>query len=125
MVNPQFSITADGTSQMPVQENPELQAMGRIQRQIVETIPQEGAQQRTDEQIVAVRVPTVQEQVIVQKNQSSRLWRGYKNKLWGPFHRRVFNSAQMNKLWPYVSPLCRSKGSYRKFQELRLSSESG
>ena len=39
--------------------------MERIQEQIVVTISQESVQQRTDEQIVAVRVPTVQEQGFV------------------------------------------------------------
>ena len=51
VVNPQFSITADETSQMPVQEIPELQVLERIQEQIVGTISQESVQQRTDEQI--------------------------------------------------------------------------
>ena len=50
MVNPQFSIAADETSQMGIQE------------QIVGTISQESVQQRADEQNVVVRVPTVQEQ---------------------------------------------------------------
>ena len=65
VVNPQFSITADETSQMPVQEIPELQVLERIQEQIVGTISQESVQQRTDEQIVVVRVPIVQEQGFV------------------------------------------------------------
>ena len=57
VVNPQFSITADKTSQMPVQEIPELHVLERIQEQIVGTISQESVQQRTDEQIVAVAAP--------------------------------------------------------------------
>ena len=51
VVNPQFSITADETSQMPVQEIPELQVLERIQERIVGTISQESVQQRTDEKI--------------------------------------------------------------------------
>ena len=54
VVNPQFSITADETSQMPVQEIPELHVVGQIQEQTVGTCSQESVQQRTDEQIVAV-----------------------------------------------------------------------
>ena len=65
VVNPQFSITADETSQMPVQEIPEPQLLERIQEQIVGTISQESVQQRADEQTVAVRVPFAQEQGFV------------------------------------------------------------
>merc|ERR1719414_534366 len=54
VVNPQFSITADETSQMPVQEIPELHVVEQIQEQIVGTCSQESVQQSTDEQIVAV-----------------------------------------------------------------------
>ena len=57
VVNPQFSITADKTSQMPVQEIPEPHVLERIQEQIVGTISQESVQQRTDEQIVAIAAP--------------------------------------------------------------------
>ena len=39
--------------------------MEGIQEQIVGTVSQESVQQRTDEQIVAVRVPIVQEQGFV------------------------------------------------------------
>ena len=65
VVNPQFSITADETSQMPVQEIPELEVLERIQEQIVGTISQESVQQRADERIVVVRVPIAQEQGFV------------------------------------------------------------
>ena len=57
VVNPQFSIAADETSQMTVQEIPELQVLERIQEQIVGTISQENIQQRVDEQTVVVRAP--------------------------------------------------------------------
>ena len=48
-----------------MQEIPGTQVVKRIQKQIVETVPQE-RDQRTDEQNVRVSVPTVQEQMIVQ-----------------------------------------------------------
>ena len=48
-----------------VQEIPGIQVVKRIQKQIVETIPQERVQ-RTVDQNACVSVPTVQEQVIVQ-----------------------------------------------------------
>ena len=51
--------------QMNVQEIPSTQVVERIQKQIVEPVPQE-RDQRTAEQKVCVSVPTVQEQVIVQ-----------------------------------------------------------
>ena len=57
VVNPQFSITADETSQMPVQEIPELHVVEQIQEQIMGTFSQESVQQCTDEQIVAVAAP--------------------------------------------------------------------
>ena len=57
VMNLQFSITADKTSQMPVQEIPEPHVLERIQEQTVGTFSQESVRQRTNEQIVAVAAP--------------------------------------------------------------------
>ena len=64
-VNPQFPITADETSQMPVvvHEIPEVQIMERKQEQIVDPIEaplQDHAQLHTVIQIVHVPVPQIQ-----------------------------------------------------------------
>ena len=57
---------------MPVQENHRASVNGANTKTNCGDHSTVRDQQKTDEQIVAVRVPTVQEQVIVQKNQSSR-----------------------------------------------------
>ena len=65
-MNPQFSITADETSQMPVvvQEIPEVQVVERIHEQIIEPVEmpvQEHVHLHTAIQLVHVPVPQIQE----------------------------------------------------------------
>ena len=70
LANPQFSITADETSQVPVvvQEIPEVQVMERIQEQIADPIEaplQEHVQLHTAVQIVHVPVPRIQSSTLI------------------------------------------------------------